>query len=396
MKHPKAFKPAGRSCYYFNYNDGDGKRRRRSTGCTTRENADDEIRQFMTGLTGPGRSGATFAAYSAPFYVWETCPHVSRLRDAGKSIGKLHVETSRRWLDMWVLTDSEFCELPIREITRGDILDLRRRLRARVIVESKRRRGEGLATVNKVIAAVKTVFFEAYFREDIAANPADGVGDVTYEHGGPDIFSLDELRGMFARDSLACRVFKTAAWTGMRCSEVLAMHCDQLQGDVLPVDHAWKHHKQDINGVPKWGKVRQIMLAREIREDLTRWAAGRTGLLFCYPGGARLRAGWWRENFKAILKYAGVEAAGRHLTPHSLRHSLNTHLLEAGVDPLRIQVYLWGTRVDDPRAPVSGGITKIQNIYTHFQASMTEPVARAIERLLGVARAVTQAVDSAG
>jgi len=276
----------------------------------------------------------------------------------------------------------------MREITRGDLLDLRKRLRARVLCESTRRKGDGLPTVNKVMAAVKTIFREAYFREDLPANPADGVGDISYEEGGPDIFTLGELRGMFGGPdpgTLAYRVFKTAAWTGMRCGEILGGGVGQLSDGIFSVDHAWKHHKAEETGDPKWGKKRLIALAPTIRTDLERWIGERSsGLIFAYEDGRRLHAGWWRESFKALLKSSQIAIGARHLTPHSLRHSLNTHLLEAGVDPLRVQVYLWGTKVEAGHAGIQRqGITKTQSLYTHFQAAMTEPVAKAIEGLLG-------------
>jgi integrase len=318
--------------------------------------------------------------YSKPFFIMESCPHVARLLDGGKSIGQTHVEASRRWLEMWVLPDITFSQRPMREITRGDVLDLRRRLRARVASESRRIQSDGLPTVNKVMAAVKTVFFEAYFREDIPANPADGVGDITYDERGPDILTVIELVHLFGEPggNLAHRVFRTAAWTGMRCGEILGMQCDQLQGRTLKVDHAFKHHLAKETGLPKWGKIREIALASDIARELEEYTFMRKGLVFCSPEGGRLRTTWWRESFKALLRAGGIDAAGRHITPHSLRHSLNTHLLEAGVDPLRIQLYLWGPRA---QAGQESGISKIQRIYTHFQSDMTEPVALAIESL---------------
>jgi integrase len=354
----------------------------KSTGCDRRSDADDFVRSFIDARTS--RSGnATFKEYQQPFFVPETCPHVQRLRDGRKNIGLTHIHKCRGWLNAWVVTDAVFCSKPMNRITRGDLLDLRKRIRARVKAESKRIYGEGLNTVNKAMSAVGTIFYEAHFRGDIPTDPGQGLGIIEYDRAGPDILTLPELRklgdpehwtmdgrnGEKVPDVMGWKVFRFTALTGMRCSEVLGLHGSQLDGNILHVDFAFKGKE---SGRPKWGKTRDIVLAEPARELIS--DAG-LGLVFCYPGGRRLGETWWREHFDSGLDGAGIIRGRRNLTPHSLRHSLNTHLLEVGVDPLRIQLYLWGPKVE------SQGITKTQNVYTHFGAAMTEPVARAIERL---------------
>lgn len=386
MRYPKPYKPKGQKSYYFFYVDADGKRHMKSTGCDRRRDADDFVRSFIDARIS--RSGnMTFSEYQQPFFVPETCPHVQRLRDGRKNIGLTHIGKCRAWLNRWVVPDHEFCAKAINRITRGDLLDLRKRIRARVKTESKRISGEGLNTVNKAMSAVGTIFYEAHFRGDIPTDPSQGVGIIEYDRAGPDILTLQELRklaepsawtmtdhkGKAVPDVMGWRVFRFAALTGMRCSEILGLHWRQLEGNILHVDFAFKGKE---SGRPKWQKTRDIILAQPALELI---AGPGEGLVFCYADGSRLGETWWRQHFEAGVDGAGIICGRRNLTPHSLRHSLNTHLLEAGVDPLRIQLYLWG-----PKAEAQGqGITKVQHVYTHFGAAMTEPVARAIERLYG-------------
>ncbi len=74
-----------------------------------------------------------------------------------ESIGLFYLANCRRWLDWWILPDTTFCEKPMNRITRGDILDLRGRLRTRIKIESPQAVGAGLYTVNKAISAVGVI-----------------------------------------------------------------------------------------------------------------------------------------------------------------------------------------------------------------------------------------------
>ena len=132
--------------WYFWYWDGQ-KRQRRSTGTANKRKADQEARKFLNALD-ENRITLTFRAYAEPFFQWDTCPHTLRRREEGKSIGRTHVEKSRAWLDRWVMTDPIANQLLV-DITRGDILDFRRRLVTRL--------GSRINTTNKVMSTLKTV-----------------------------------------------------------------------------------------------------------------------------------------------------------------------------------------------------------------------------------------------
>ncbi|MCP6720457.1 MAG: hypothetical protein KJI72_04040 [Patescibacteria group bacterium] len=97
-------------------------------------------------------------------------------------MGRSHVEKSRRWLEKYVFPDP-FAKLSFRSIKRRDILDLRERLLEKV----------GPNTVNKVIDTVKTIFSEAYFREEIDRDTGHKIGNVNYEKTKPEYYPLRKL-----------------------------------------------------------------------------------------------------------------------------------------------------------------------------------------------------------
>lgn len=406
MRYPTPFKREGSPFWYFVYRDPSGKRVTRSTQCKLKRDAEEYVRDYLDDLWRRHERRVelrTFGEYSEPFFLWDRCPHVARLRDEGRSIGETHVKKSRQWLESYVLGDP-FCETPIGEITRGDLVDLRARVR-RKVEASLRERGlfdenyrTGANTTDKVMDSVKTILSEAHFRQDIPADPGARVGKVHRSKRETGAFTgPEETASLFAerpgiwRDRLGWQVFAFAAHTGLRQSEVLALSWAQLADGILEVNRAWKTPK--TIGLPKWGKVRTIPLpeaARQIVVERRAEAPSTTGdaLVFCYPDGSRLGVTWWGKRFNNAMSEAGIDRAGRNIRPHSFRHSLNTHLLANHVNTLLVEAYLGWTRhspVVVARAPDDMG--RVQRGYTHLTPSDLRPVASAIDRLYLRARA---------
>jgi integrase len=272
------------------------------------------------------------------------------------------------------------------EIRRAHILDLRNRLKEKT----------GLNTVNKVIATVKTVLSEAYFRQEIEIDPGSRIGNIQHAKQERGILSLEELGFLFKEipgpwgDLQAYCVFNTAVKTGMRCGEVLALTWDAIdfQADTIDIRQAWKD--QHNRGLPKSNKKRKIPVVRsvldpllQLQEESVRIAT--TDLVFCYEDGLRLGVTWWKNRFtKAMIKAEESEKActdwkDRNITPHSLRHSLNSHLLNSGCDPIKVRAYMgWSDNIVQPI------LTAVQAGYTHWPPDMLRDLLPSIDALFDV------------
>jgi integrase/recombinase XerD len=126
--------------------------------------------------------------------------------------------------------------------------------------------------------------------------------------------------------------------TGLRVSELIGLGVSDMDGKVGCVRCTGKGDKERI--VPVGRKALGVVekYLREGRPELVRQAkAAASPALFVNRRGAALsRVGVWKI-LSAYGRKAGLRVA---LTPHMLRHSFATHLLERGADLRSVQLML--------------------------------------------------------
>jgi integrase len=362
--YPEPYKVEGRKFYYFRYtNPSTGKRVKRSTGQITKRIAREEIKKYLDKLwNNPEISTATFKQFLDPWTNGKTNPRYSRYQKTGNQYSLRHVKEIKSLIENYVLNDP-IAKEPVLNINRGKAVDFIDRLYGGTLAEKPR-------TVNKVASALRSIFSEAVFRGDLDYNPFSGIGQISYKAKPKEILSPEEIITFFDRNNyhslLAFQVFRFAAYTGMRMSEILAVTWEQLDGNILKINRAFKSESSTDVGLPKWGKERTIPLPKSVLVNLPK---GNAGLIF-NQSGFRLYADWWYENFNAAVKNAKIK---KKITPHCLRHSLNTNLLFAGVSPFLIQQYLGWSK--------DNSLTKVQEGYTHVQPEHLTVVSTKIDQL---------------
>lgn len=122
-RYPKLYQIPGSRNWYFMYTDPKtGKRKMKSTGRMKKGEAHRVMERFLDQLhePEPEAPAPTFREYSEPFFYWDRCPHVRRLRHEDKQIGETHVRKSRRWLER-VFEDEEFADLRLAKVRSVDV-----------------------------------------------------------------------------------------------------------------------------------------------------------------------------------------------------------------------------------------------------------------------------------
>jgi integrase/recombinase XerC len=138
--------------------------------------------------------------------------------------------------------------------------------------------------------------------------------------------------------------------TGLRVSELAGL-------DLADVDRA----ERTVRVLGKGGKERAVPYGAHAARALDAYLAGRTrGPVFVGRRGGRLTV----RAIHAMVRRRSV-AAGlvRRVTPHTLRHTFATHLLDAGADLRMIQELLGHSRLSTTQRYTHVGAEQLMRVY---------------------------------
>ncbi len=209
-----------------------------------------------------------------------------------------------------------------------------------------------IGITNNTIARKRSTirsFFSFLIAEDTPVNfQPDDIPNLSYKQHIPDILSVDEMLHMLDSipliDPLDIRnraILELMYATGIRVSEMLNLTINDI---------FWEDELLRVFG--KGRKERLIPIASKsisyvrkyydnIHPILSR-AKPTTFLFLNYNGEKLSRMGFW----KILQKIAIIAGIKKKISPHTIRHSFATHLLEAGANLRIVQTLLGHTSIN--------------------------------------------------
>jgi integrase/recombinase XerD len=227
-------------------------------------------------------------------------------------------------------------KLSVESVSRDDLVDFLAGL-YRQNLESR--------TVARHLVTLRNFFRFEQTQEVIASDPAINLESPKIRRNLPGYLRLEEVEKLLeqpdaktptgVRDRAMLEVLYS---TGLRVSELIGLGVSDLDNKVGCIRCTGKGDKERIVPVGRkaLGTVEKYL--RDGRPELVRQAkAAASPALFVNRRGVALsRVGVWK-----ILSAYGRKAGLRvPLTPHMLRHSFATHLLERGADLRSVQLML--------------------------------------------------------
>jgi integrase/recombinase XerC len=229
---------------------------------------------------------------------------------------------------------------------------------------------------NKKISIARKVsslrsFFKFLVREKVVMfNPAKNISTPKVEKPLPSVLTVDEAFRMMEAPRTALRggrgspekravardraILELLYSSGVRVGELVGLNWSQLDLDLGLARVMGKGKKERI--VPVGGKALEALKAyrdeRGISDEKTP--------LFMNSRGGRLTARSIARLIKKYTKYSGVF---RKVSPHSLRHTFATHLLDAGADIREIQEMLGHASLSTTQRYTHLTLGKLMEVY---------------------------------
>ncbi len=197
-------------------------------------------------------------------------------------------------------------------------------------------------TVARKLAAIRSFYGHMVEHGVLDQNPADLVPSPRRPRGLPKAMRSDQIAQLLdripARTPLEIRdraLFELAYSCGLRCEEIVNLDLGSVDFD-----------SEELRVLGKGSKTRLVPVGEPAQHALERYLAtarpplvqdGSEPALFLSKSGKRLSASDVRRRLNLWMRTASL-AGG--ISPHVLRHSFATHLLEGGADLRTIQELL--------------------------------------------------------
>ena len=207
-------------------------------------------------------------------------------------------------------------------------------------------RGASKTTVARKLAAIRTFFRFLVERGELEASPADLVATPKRDSYLPRVLKPGEVAEILERipagTPLELRdraMFELAYGAGLRAEELVNLDLTDLDPDAEELRVTGKGSKTRVipAGEPAWRALERY-LARG-RPALASRATGRRAepAVFVSKSGRRISTSDVRRRLTISTRRAALDGG---VSPHTLRHSFATHLLEGGADLRAIQELL--------------------------------------------------------
>lgn len=237
------------------------------------------------------------------------------------------LETFRAWMKK---TNPQF---RLEQATRRDIT---------AFLLSLREAGRANSTISRNLASLRS-FYQFLFKEDgISSDPTVNIEGPKIEKRLPKVLSVDEVNRLLQAPDLTTApglrdraMLELLYATGLRVSELVSIRIADVNLNAGFLKCVGKGAKERIIPVGEFAKVALLAYLDGGRVKLLRNHVS-DSLFLNHLGHPMSRQGFW----KILKRYARYVHIVKDITPHTLRHSFATHLLERGADLRSVQEML--------------------------------------------------------
>jgi integrase/recombinase XerD len=229
-----------------------------------------------------------------------------------------------------------------------------------------RRQGLSPRSISRALSALRGFYIHLVATGERADDPAVNLLPPKLFKHLPKVLSEPEVESLLAAPDVATplglrdrAMLELLYATGLRVSELVGLQLPQLRLDAGFLVAFGKGSKERVVPV---GEQAELWVRRYLRDIRPGLAAGRHQAVFVnFAGEPMSRMGFWKN-----LKAYGVKTGIRDLSPHVLRHSFATHLLEHGADLRSVQSMLGHADISTTQIYTHIHQERIKTLYDRF------------------------------
>lgn len=293
----------------------------------TEENLPEEIQVFLAYLDiEKGYSQATIAAYGADLLQFEN----------------------------FLKNESKSCDRP-QEIIKADIHSFLVKLHQ--LDQSK-------SSMARKLSSLRSFFRFLLKNRKMKSNPCQGIRNPKQDKPQPEFLNVDQALSLVdsspepsPRSLRDLALAELLYGSGLRVSEAVNLDLDDIDQGQRLVSVMGKGRKERLAPLTRPGleRIKQYMFQRSAFNPDIREKA-----LFLGLRGKRLNR---REASRIIDKLSKIAGLPESISPHGLRHSFATHMLQGGADLRSVQELLGHSRVSTTQRYTHLDLNEVTRIY---------------------------------
>lgn len=229
--------------------------------------------------------------------------------------------------------------------------------------------GKASKTLARHIASIRAFHHFLLREKAVDHDPTVHIESPQHERSLPKVLSMKEVETLLDSPKLTDHfgyrdkaMLELMYATGIRVSELITLKIADIHLTMGFIRCMGKGSKERIIPIGKSATValeqyldkgRPKLLTKKHRDD---------SLFLNHHGKGLTRQGFWKI-LKSLAKEAGIE---KELTPHTMRHSFATHLLENGADLRAVQEMLGHADISTTQIYTHVTKTRLKDVYTKF------------------------------
>ena len=231
--------------------------------------------------------------------------------------------------------------------------------------------GKKPSTISRGLASIRSFYQYEAKNKAVKSDPTDGIQSPKIEKRVPSILTsnevallLDQPKNVNLKGTRDKAMLEFAYATGMRVTEIISLNVEDIN---LETGYATCRNGKKERTVPIGNMSLKALKDYMVNARNTMIKDENEKALFVNVNGDRLtRQGFWK-----IIKYYKEQAhIEKDITPHVLRHSFATHLLQNGADLKSIQTMLGHSDILSTQVYMQFQDESLKNVYkkTHPRA----------------------------